>query len=259
MLGLAGVTEIDKSVAGVTVSVVEPVMLPDAAVIVDVPAARQDARPLEPAALLIADTAVLDEFQVTEAVRFCVVPSEYAPVAVNCLVVPLALVGLEGVTDSDESVARVTVRVVEPVMLPEAAVIVDVPAARQDARPLEPAALLTVATFVLDELQVTDAVRFCVVPSEYAPVAMNCLVVPLALVGLDGVIERDVRVAGVTVRVVDPDLPPNVAVIVVEPAATVLANPDALIVATPVFDESQPTEAVKFCVVLSEYIPVATN
>ncbi len=76
MLGLAGVTEIDKSVAGVTVSVVEPVTFPDVAVIVDVPAARQDARPLEPAALLIAETAVLAEYQVTEAVRFCVVPSE---------------------------------------------------------------------------------------------------------------------------------------------------------------------------------------
>ena len=76
MLGLAGVTEIDRSVAGVTVSVVEPVTLPDVAVIVGVPAARQDARPLEPAALLIADTDVLDELQVTDVVRFCVVPSE---------------------------------------------------------------------------------------------------------------------------------------------------------------------------------------
>ena len=78
----------------------------------------------------------------------------------------MALVGLEGVIDSDESVAGVTVRVVEPVMLPNVAVTVEVPAARQDARPLEPAALLTVATVVLDELQVTVAVRFCVVPSE---------------------------------------------------------------------------------------------
>ncbi len=76
---------------------------------------------------------------------------------------------------------------------------------------------------------------------------------------MDGVIERDVRVAGDTVRVVDPDLPPDVALIVVEPAASALDNPDGEIVATPVFDESQPTETVKFCVVLSEYVPVATN
>ncbi len=76
MFGLVGVTEIETSVAGVTVSVAEPVTLPDAAVIVEVPAAMQDARPLEPAALLIADPAVFDELQVTEAVRFCVVPSE---------------------------------------------------------------------------------------------------------------------------------------------------------------------------------------
>ncbi len=70
------------------------------------------------------------------------------------------MVGLEGVTESDESVAGVTVRVVDPVTVPNVAVTIDVPAARQDARPLEPAALLTVATVVLDELQVTDAVRF---------------------------------------------------------------------------------------------------
>ena len=69
-------------------------------------------------------------------------------------------------TAIDESVAAVTVRVEDPDMLPEVAVIVEVPAARQDARPLEPAALLIAATVVLEELQVTDAVRLCVVPSE---------------------------------------------------------------------------------------------
>ena len=76
MLGFVGVTARDTSVAGVTVRVVEPAMLPDVAVIVVEPTATEVARPLEPAALLIVAMAVLDELQVTAAVRFWVVPSE---------------------------------------------------------------------------------------------------------------------------------------------------------------------------------------
>ncbi len=76
MLGLAGVTAMDTSVAGVTVMVVEPVVPPEVAVIVVEPAATEVASPFEPAALLIVATAVADELQVTAVVRFCVVPSE---------------------------------------------------------------------------------------------------------------------------------------------------------------------------------------
>ena len=173
LVGLEGVIEMDASVAGVTVKVVEPDILPDVAVIVEVPAARQGARPLESAALLTVATPVLDEFQVAEAVRSCVVLSEKVPVAANCLVVPLAMLGLDGVTVMDTSVAGVTVSEVDPVKLPDAAVIVVVPATTEVARPLEPAALLTVATPVLDELQVAEAVRSCVVLSENVPVAAN--------------------------------------------------------------------------------------
>jgi hypothetical protein len=70
------------------------------------------------------------------------------------------------------------------------------------------------------------------------------------------VIAMDTSVAGVTVRVVDPDMPPEVAVIVVDPAATEEADPldpaALLIVATPVLDELQVTAVVRSCVVLSE-------
>jgi hypothetical protein len=66
----------------------------------------------------------------------------------------------------DTSVAGVTVRVVDPDMLPDAAVIVVDPVAMGEANPLEPAALLIVATSVSDELQVTAVVRSCVVSSE---------------------------------------------------------------------------------------------
>ena len=63
-----------------------------------------------------------------------------------------------------------TVRIVFPVILPEVAVIVVVPAATVMARP----ALLIGATEVLDELQLTDAVISWVVPSKNVPVAVNC-------------------------------------------------------------------------------------
>ncbi len=86
--------------------------------------------------------------------------------------------------------------------------------------------------------------------------AANCLVVPFAMLGLAGVIARETSVAAVTVRVVDPDMLPDVAVIDVEPAATGVATPlepaELLIVATPVLEELQVTEVVRFWVELSE-------
>jgi hypothetical protein len=110
---------------------------------------------------------------VTDEVISCFVPSENVPVAVNCLVVPTALVELKGVTVIDDSVAGVTVSEADPIMLPNAAVIVVDPAETEVARPLVPASLLTVVTPVLDELQVAEAVRSCVVSSENVPVAVN--------------------------------------------------------------------------------------
>jgi hypothetical protein len=169
MLGLAGVTEMDTSVAGVTVKVVDPEMFPDAAMTVAEPVAVPMANPCEPAALLIV-AAFESELQTAVAVKSCVVLSEKVPVALNCLVVPLAKLGFVGVTARDTSVAELTVSVVDPVMLPAAAEIVVVPAAAEAANP----EALIVAAPVLDEFQVTEEVRSCVVLSEYVPVAVNC-------------------------------------------------------------------------------------
>ena len=88
------------------------------------------------------------------------------PVAVNCFVVPSAVLGLTGVTAMETSVGGVTVSVVEPDKLPEVAVIIVEPAATEEASPLEPRVLLIAATDVDDELHVTDPVRFCVELSE---------------------------------------------------------------------------------------------
>ena len=78
---------------------------------------------------------------------------------------------------------------------------------------------------------------------------MNCRVVPFAILGLVGVTARDTSAAEVTVSVVDPDMFPDAAVIVVEPEAAAVAKPcepaALLIVATPVSDELQATTVVR--------------
>ena len=93
--------------------------------------------------------------------------------------------------------------------------------------------------------------------------AVKCCVVPSAMLGLVGVTEMEISVAEVTASEVDADILPDVAVIVVEPAATEVANPlepaVLLMAATAVADELQVTVVVRSCVVLSENVPVATN
>jgi hypothetical protein len=70
MLGLLGVIAMDTSVAAVTVSVVDPDIPADVAVIVVEPVVTEVALPLEPAALLMAATVAIDELQDTAVVRF---------------------------------------------------------------------------------------------------------------------------------------------------------------------------------------------
>ena len=64
------------SLPPVTVSVVEPEMLPDVAVIVVVPAATEVAIPFDPAVLLMVATDSAEELQVTDVVMFFVLLSE---------------------------------------------------------------------------------------------------------------------------------------------------------------------------------------
>ena len=74
--------------------------------------------------------------------------------AASCWVFPAGTLGISGVTDTEDKVAVFTVRVAVPDLVPKVAVMVVVPALTAVARPL----LLTVATDVLDELQVTCVV-----------------------------------------------------------------------------------------------------
>jgi len=73
-----------------------------------------------------------------------------------------------GVTEIEVKVS-VTVNEAEPLIVPDSAVMVVVPAATPVTNPV---VLLTVATEGADEVQVTSVVRFCVVPLLYVPVAV---------------------------------------------------------------------------------------
>src|ERR1051326_2292215 len=106
-------------------------------------------------------TAIADEVHVAVEVRSWEVPSEEVPVAVNCFVRPSDTDGLTGVTSILVSV-RTTVRVVEPLIPPDAARIVVLPDPTPVASPLPS----MVATFTEEELHVTEDVRFRVLPSE---------------------------------------------------------------------------------------------
>src|SRR5208282_3344245 len=102
----------------------------------------------------------------------------------------------------------VTARPVDPLIDPEVAWMVVLPVVTPVAKPV----LLIVATAVLVDVQPTELVRFCWIPSLYVPVAVNCCVAPLAIDGFAGVTAIDTKVgAGVTVRPVDPLIEPEAA------------------------------------------------
>ena len=89
--------------------------------------------------------------------------------------------------------------------------------------------------FVWLELQVTVVVRFCVLLSEYVPVAVNCSVPVVSMVGFAGVTAIETSVAAVTVKVTEPLTAPETAWILLVPVPTAVTIPPAVIVATPVF------------------------
>ena len=83
------------------------------------------------------------------------------------------------------------------------------------------------------------------------------------MIGFGGVTVIDKRAAAVTVSVVEPETLPEVAVMLVEPAAAPVANPlepaALLIVAMELSDGLQFTDVVISCVVLSLKVPMAVN
>lgn len=76
------------------------------------------------------------------------------------------------------------------------------------------------------------------------PVAVNCAVLPVAIDMADGEITMDTRVAEVTVIELCPVTPDSVAVMLAEPGALLVENPELEIRATLVSDEVQSAESV---------------
>src|SRR5207302_1119614 len=114
-----------------TVRTVEPVTPLNAALIFEVPCDRPLAMP--PAGVMVATEGVA-EAHVTWSVRSSVELLEKVPVALNCSVLPLAMLGLAGVTAIETSVTLLTVRLADPCTVPSVAVIADVPGATPVAR-----------------------------------------------------------------------------------------------------------------------------
>lgn len=197
-----------------------------------------------PAPLMVA-TAGVEELHSTDPVMFCVLLSLNVPVAVNCDVVPVDIDPFAGVTASDIRVAPVTVSDAVPVTDPAATVMVEVPVPRLLANPFASID----ATAVEPENQITD-VNGCVLPSSKFPMAVNCCVVPSAIEAVAGLTEMEVRCAPTTVNNVLSLSVPTVAVIVVEPAAMVVARPDPSTAATEGEEELHVTPLLR-----SELLP----
>jgi hypothetical protein len=97
-------------------------------------------------------------------------------------------VAVAGVTAIDINVAAGTVKVAEPVLPPKLAVMTDVPTATPVAMP---DVLLTVATPVVPEVQLEDAVTSLDVPSAYVAIATNCWGAPIGIEAVAGVTAID--------------------------------------------------------------------
>jgi hypothetical protein len=117
---------------------------------IEMPAPTDVANPV----MLITATDRLEELQAIWLLISRFVPSENAPVAVNCWVIPAGVAGMlgsAGLMDMEVRDARVTKTVVIPEMFPEAAVMVAIPR----PMPLTIPILSTVAMELLDEFQMT--------------------------------------------------------------------------------------------------------
>ena len=149
--------------------------------------------------LAIVAAVVFDDVQVTESVITTVLPSSKVPVAVKACVSPVVIDAVEGFTTMDRRLAIVTVAVVAPTIVPDVAVMLEVPA----ETPVTSPAVLTVATAVSDDAQVAELVMIFVLPSLYVPVAAICCVLPAVTDGVEGVTVMAVKV-GLTMNPLQP-------------------------------------------------------
>lgn len=258
---LAGVTEIEASVAPETVTGVVPMSPERLAVTVVVPLATAVPSPRVPTALDMVSREGSVEFQDAEAVTSWVVLSEYVPVAMKAWVVPTPSVGLTGVTANPVSVAEVTSTLVAPLTPAAVAVTCVAPGETPVTCPFEPATSETVTTPSNADRQEAVSVTSCVVASEKTPVADSGNVLPRAIDGPVGLTDSDINVAVDTVSALEARRPLRFAAIEVTPAASIVATPRVSgafeMVATLAVEEVQLNSELTSWVVPSENPPVA--
>ncbi len=185
-----GVTKIDSSAAGFTVSVAVFevwVLSMLTAFILVVPVARDVASPDE----LIDATVGAEESQSTDDVRSWVDLSVKVPIATNCCVLPRGMAVFVGVIVNDVRRAGVTVSDadVETTEL-YVAIMMVVPVLTEVTSPFVPN-VLNVATDVSKDIHVTKEVRSCVALFTSVPEAVNCCIVPFAMLALAGLTTID--------------------------------------------------------------------
>jgi hypothetical protein len=166
MPGVLGDTMMKLRVASATVNDAVPTCPAKTAVMVEVPGDTALASPLADESPMVA-TRGADEVQVTEAVKFCIVPSANVPIAANGVVTGAGTGAPKGEMlrdiSGDDSTVTLSLLLTDPTW----AVMVAVPPDCPVAIPVG----LTVAIVLSEELQVATLVTFCVVPSLNCPVA----------------------------------------------------------------------------------------
>ena len=190
MVGETGVTKIDSNAAGLMVNVaVFEVMLEKVAVISVAPVAMEDASPV----LLMVATLVLDDVHVTDDDMSCIDPSEKVPEAANCCFSPKGILELGGVMVIEDKTAGVTDSVADGELTESKIAVMNVvPVLTDVTSPLVGAVLLIVETAVFDDVHVAQVVRLWPDPSARVPEAVNCCVVPLAMLALAGLTAMDI-------------------------------------------------------------------
>ncbi len=228
-VGAAGVTVIDATGTGATVTTAVPGLPSLVAEIVAVPAAIAVTSP-EP--LTVArDASDVDQIVVRPV---SVPPPASSRAAISCCVAPTATVGAAGVTVIDATGTGASVTTAVPDFPSLVAVIVAVPTAAAVTNP----EALTVALVASDDAQLIVRPGSTVPPTSKS-VALSCCVVPTITVGAEGVTVTEATGTGTIVTTAVPVFPSLLAVIVEVPTATAVTSPDALTVARAASDVAQ--------------------
>jgi hypothetical protein len=206
---------------------------------------------------LTVATAWSVESQFTWRVMSNAEPSLKLPVAVNDCVDPGVIDALDGVRVMETRVALVTVRVALPTCPEKTAEMVVVPGCTPVAKPAVLAALLTVAAFELEDVQLANAVKFCISPFVNVPMAENGVEKPTGTLFASGLTEIEPKAADSTNTLAAPEIAPSVAVIVTTPADCPDTSPFWLTLATLLPEETQVHKGLIHSTVPSVKFPYA--